>query len=54
MKELAARLHPNGMEVLIAVPPKKGDYIPSNYDGYDYQTLGKYVDKMFLMTYNWH
>ncbi|WP_428912248.1 glycosyl hydrolase family 18 protein [Niallia sp. Krafla_26] len=54
MKELAARLHPIGMEVLIAVPPKKGDHAPSYYDGYDYQTLGKYVDKMFLMTYNWH
>ena len=54
MKELAARLHPIGMEVLIAVPPKEGDHIPSYYDGYDYQTLGKYVDKMFLMTYNWH
>ena len=41
MKELAARLHPIGMEVLIAVPPKEGDHIPSYYDGYDYQTLDK-------------
>ena len=54
MKELSARLHPVGMEVLIAVPPKEGDRIPEYYDGYDYSTLGKYVDKMFLMTYNWH
>jgi spore germination protein len=54
MKELAARLHPVGMEVMIAVPPKEGNQIPDYYDGYDYQTLGKYVDKMFLMTYNWH
>jgi spore germination protein len=54
MKELAARLHPIGMEVLIAVPPKEGDHVPEYYDGYDYQTLSKYTDKMFLMTYNWH
>ena len=39
MKELSERLHPVGMEVLIAVPPKEGDRIPEYYDGYDYSTL---------------
>ena len=54
IKELATKLHPAGMQVLMAVPPKEGNKIPSYYDAYDYQTLGKYLDKMFLMTYNWH
>ncbi|MGG3466287.1 glycosyl hydrolase family 18 protein [Neobacillus pocheonensis] len=54
IKELASKLHPAGMEVLMAVPPKEGDQIPSYSAGYDYRTLGKYLDKMFLMTYDWH
>lgn len=54
IKELAARLHPTGMEVMMAVPPKEGDRLPSYSIAYDYQTLGKYLDKMFLMTYDWH
>ncbi len=54
IKELATKLHPAGIQVLMAVPPKEGNKIPSYYDAYDYQTLGKYLDKMFLMTYNWH
>lgn len=54
IKELASKLHPAGMEVLMAVPPKEGDQMPSYSAGYDYRTLGKYLDKMFLMTYDWH
>lgn len=54
IKELSSKLHPAGMEVLMAVPPKEGDQIPSYSAGYDYRTLGKYLDKMFLMTYDWH
>lgn len=42
------------MEVLIAVPPLEGDKNPSYAAAYDYKTLGKYVDKIFLMTYDWH
>ena len=30
IKELSVRLHPIGMEVLIAVPPKEGNQISSN------------------------
>jgi spore germination protein len=54
IKELAERLHPAGMEVMMAVPPKEGDQVPTYSTSYDYQTLGKYLDKMFLMTYDWH
>lgn len=54
VKELTERLHPVGMEVMIAVPPMQGDYVPDYSSGYDYKTLGQYVDRMFLMTYNWH
>ncbi|MGG1679949.1 glycosyl hydrolase family 18 protein [Neobacillus sp. NRS-1170] len=54
IKELASKLHPAGMEVMMAVPPKEGDQIPSYSAGYDYRTLGKYLDRMFLMTYDWH
>jgi spore germination protein len=54
IKELASRLHKSKMQVLIAMPPMTGDKKPSYYDGYDYRTLAKYADKIFLMTYNWH
>ncbi|QIZ09206.1 LysM peptidoglycan-binding domain-containing protein [Priestia megaterium] len=54
IKELASKLHPAGMEVMMAVPPKEGDQMPSYSAGYDYRTLGKYLDRMFLMTYDWH
>lgn len=54
IKELAEKLHPAKMEVLMAVPPKQGDKIPSHSTAYDYKTLGKYLDKIFLMTYDWH
>jgi spore germination protein len=54
IKELAEKLHPAGMEVLMAVPPKKSDKEPSYSVAYDYQTLGRYLDKLFLMTYDWH
>jgi spore germination protein len=36
------------------MPPKQGEKTPSYYGGYDYRTLAKYADKLFLMTYNWH
>ncbi|HEY2421316.1 MAG TPA: LysM peptidoglycan-binding domain-containing protein, partial [Neobacillus sp.] len=54
IKELATKLHPAGMEVMMALPPKEGDQVPSYDVGYDYRTLGIYLDKMFLMTYDWH
>ncbi|MES9682621.1 glycosyl hydrolase family 18 protein [Gottfriedia acidiceleris] len=54
VKELSVTLHRSKMELLIAMPPKEADNIPSYYSAYDYKTFGKYVDKMFLMAYNWH
>lgn len=54
IQELAAKLHPAGMEVMMAVPPKEGDQNPSYSTAYDYRTLGRYLDRMFLMTYDWH
>ncbi|WP_088041070.1 glycosyl hydrolase family 18 protein [Bacillus sp. EAC] len=54
IKQLSGKLHKSKMDVLMAMPPKEADHIPQFYDAYDYDTLGKYVDKMFLMTYNWH
>ncbi|WP_286166360.1 glycosyl hydrolase family 18 protein [Peribacillus frigoritolerans] len=54
IKELSEKLHPSGMEVLMAVPPKEGASNPVHSIAYDYATLGKYLDKMFLMTYDWH
>ncbi|ODG92639.1 glycoside hydrolase [Gottfriedia luciferensis] len=54
IKELSVKLHRSKMELLIAMPPKEADNIPSYYYAYDYKTFGKYVDKMFIMAYNWH
>ncbi|WP_088068924.1 glycosyl hydrolase family 18 protein [Gottfriedia luciferensis] len=54
LKELSVKLHRSKMELIIAMPPKEADNIPSYYNAYDYKTLGKYVDKMFIMAYNWH
>lgn len=54
IKQLTVKLHRSKMQVLMAVPPMTEDKMPAYYGGYDYSTLGKYVDKLFLMTYNWH
>lgn len=54
IRELSTKLHRSKMELLIAMPPKDADNIPSYYNAYDYKTIGKYVDKMFIMAYNWH
>ncbi|WP_443259368.1 glycosyl hydrolase family 18 protein [Virgibacillus sp. L01] len=54
IKELTAKLHPIGMKVNVTLPPMQGDRYPDYYSGYDYKTLGKTVDSMFLMTYDWH
>ncbi len=54
IKELTAKLHPVGMKVNVTLPPMQGNRNPDYYSGYDYKTLGKTVDSMFLMTYDWH
>lgn len=55
MKELYERFHPAGLEVTIAVPAKTQEiYLSSWSGGFDYGTIGRYVDKMMLMTYDEH
>jgi spore germination protein len=54
LKQLSDRLHRHQMRVMIAVPPKEGDNNPSYAAAYDYRAIGKYVDGIFLMTYDWH
>lgn len=54
LKQLHTKLSPSGMKIFISVPPKQGDYTPSYASAYDYRTIGKYVDSMFLMAYDWH
>lgn len=55
MKELYERLHPEGLEVSIAVPSKTRDSISDSWSGgYDYATIARYSDKMMLMTYDEH
>ncbi|WLR52842.1 glycosyl hydrolase family 18 protein [Bacillus tianshenii] len=54
IKALASKLHPSGMKVALAVPPLQGDYYPGYHAAYDYKTLGKHADYIFLMTYDWH
>jgi len=54
IKELAAKLHPVGMKISIALPPMQGNRYPAYHSAYDYKTLGTYADSLFLMTYDWH
>ncbi|RPF52201.1 glycosyl hydrolase family 18 protein [Aquisalibacillus elongatus] len=54
IRQLAERLQPADMEVGIAVPPLQSAKKPAWNTGYDYKTLGRYADFIFLMTYDWH
>ena len=55
LKELAERLRPAGLSVTIAVPAKTfNDFTSSWSGGFDYATIGQYVDRMMLMTYDEH
>nr|WP_258871017.1 glycosyl hydrolase family 18 protein [Halobacillus trueperi] len=54
MKELTQKLHSHNMEVHVTAPPMRSDHLPSHNAAYDYEVLGRYVDKIFLMTYDWH
>lgn len=55
MKELYAKLKPQGYTVTISVPAKTYDNIKNGWSGaYDYKELGKYADEVILMTYDQH
>lgn len=52
--ELSARLRPLGLIVSIAVAPKWADYPNAPWVGaFDYAALGRLVDFMYIMTYEW-
>lgn len=53
MKELSARLKPQGYIVSIDVFPKHNETTDVSI-AYDYAQLAKYVDKIMLMTYDYH
>lgn len=55
MRELYNMLHSLGFEVTVAVPAKTWDNPSLPWTGgYDYREIGKYADRMVLMTYDEH
>ncbi len=56
MRELHARLSPEGLVVTMAVMPKWSENESTNdvAIAFDYDNLAKYVDKMVIMTYDRH
>lgn len=56
VKELKAALTPYGMLTTLSIPAKTNDNYPkSSWSGaFDYKTLGKYADRIMLMTYDEH
>jgi spore germination protein len=45
-------LHAKGYILTMTVPPKNSDTDPAK-NAYDYETLGKWADYIFIMTYDW-
>lgn len=54
IKELCDRLKPEGFYVSCALPAKTGKYNEKWLDAYDYNTIGKYVDRVLIMSYDQH
>ncbi|NLN15724.1 MAG: SH3 domain-containing protein [Firmicutes bacterium] len=55
MQELADRLQPEGLLVTMSVPAKTDKTAKASWTGaYDYNTLGRIVDGLQLMTYDEH
>lgn len=55
MRELYATLNPQGLTITVAVPAKTWDNPNDSWSGaYDYEQIGKYSDKVILMTYDEH
>lgn len=54
LRDLSAKLRRSGMEIAVSVPPKQGPDTPAHAGGYDYHAIGKYADRVFVMTYDWH
>lgn len=54
LKKLSDRLSPIGYIISVAVPPKtRADQAGLLYEGFDYAAIGKTVDEVILMTYEW-
>ena len=54
LEELAVRVHAAGGLLMAAVAPKTVDDQPGAlYEGHDYAAIGKAVDQVLLMTYEW-
>lgn len=55
MSELYSSLHSQGFVVTVAVPAKTWDNPTDGWNGaYDYKNIGKYSDKVIIMTYDYH
>ncbi len=55
VRELAEKLHPNGLEVTLSIPAKFHDDPNNGWSGgFDYSALGRYADKIMIMTYDEH
>lgn len=55
MSELYNTFHSQGLLVTIAVPAKTWDNPSDGWSGaYDYAQIGKYSDKVIIMTYDYH
>lgn len=54
LEKAAQRVKPLGYSLSVAVAPKiSGEQRGVLYEGHDYQGIGKIVDFMFIMTYEW-
>ncbi len=54
LRELKAKIAPEGYKLAVAVPPKAEDN-PLSYDGaYDYKSIGQICDRVLIMTYDQH
>lgn len=52
IRSIKQTLSPEGYLVTLTVPPRNSDTDPT-YGAYDYETLGKWADYIFIMTYDW-
>ena len=54
IRQLADALHAQGLELSVALAPKTYREQPGQlYEGLDYALLGRYADRVLLMTYEW-
>ena len=54
LQKAVTRLRPRGYLVSAALAPKlTGDQVGVLYEGHDYEAIGKIVDFIFFMTYEW-